>query len=77
MGTTGAKQHGGDPVFSSLSHDEVGSPSSIAGYSTEDFLSPDRPAVRAMHICLEAALIKINNIVPAMFGNPSPQMLEI
>ena len=76
MGAACAKQHGGDPVFTTLRHDEIGPLTLVSGYSAEDFLAPDRPAMGAMHIGRKAALIKINNVVPAMFGDPMPQLAE-
>ena len=73
VSTACVEQHGSNPVFTTLSHDEVGSLTFVAGDSAEDLSAPGRPAMGAVYIGLEATLIKINNILPAMFGNPTPQ----
>jgi hypothetical protein len=74
MGTGCFEQHRSNPVFATLSHDEVGSLTAVAGYFAEDFSPSDRPAMRAMHIGLKTTLVKIDDVAPAMLGNPAAQL---
>ena len=76
VGTAFAERHGRNPVLAPLRHDEIGSLALIASYFAEDLLAPGRPAMGTMHAGLKAALIKINHILPAMFGDPAPQLPE-
>jgi hypothetical protein len=76
VGAACVEQHGGDPVFAPLSHDEIGSLAPIAGYSAEDFSASERPAMRTMNVGGKPTLIEIDNILPAMFRNPEPQLAK-
>ena len=77
VGTSFVKQHGSNPVLAALSHDEIGSLALITGYPAEDFSAPGRPAMRAVHVGGKATLVEINNVLPAMSGNPTPQLAKI
>jgi hypothetical protein len=75
--TSFVKQHGSNPVLAALSHDEIGSLALITGYPAEDFSAPGRPAMRPIHVGLETTFVEINNVLPAMSGNPMPQLAKI
>ena len=68
------EQHGRDPILAPLRHDEIGPFMIVAGDFTKDLVAPTCPTMRPMNIGLETALIKINNIFPAMNGHPGAQL---
>lgn len=76
MGAAFVEQHGRNPVFATLRHDEVGAPAFIAGDFAENFPPPGRPAMRAMRIGLKTTLVKVDHIAPAMFGDPGAELAE-
>ena len=76
MGTACLEQHGRDPIFAPLRHDEVGSCVVVAGDPAKDLVAPRRPAMRPVNGGLETAFIKINDVFPAVLGNPSTQLAQ-
>lgn len=76
MGATCLEQHGRDPIFAPLRHDEIGSFMVVAGDFTKDLVAPRRPAMSPVNGDLETALIKINDIFPTVLGNPSSQLAQ-
>jgi hypothetical protein len=48
----------------------------VAGDFTKDFVTPRGPAMRPVNTGLKAALIKINDISPAVLGNPSTEVAQ-
>ena len=76
IGATCLEQHGRDPIFAPLRHDEIGSFMVVASDFTKDLVAPRCPAMRPVSCGLETALIKINNIFPAVFGNPGTQLAQ-
>ncbi|MDD2795161.1 MAG: hypothetical protein PHE40_04825 [Acidocella sp.] len=63
-------------VFAPFRYDEIGSFMVVAGDFTKDLVAPRCPAMRPVSCGLETALIKINNIFPAVFGNPGTQLAQ-
>ena len=59
-----------------LCHDEIGSFMVVAGDCTKDLVAPRRPAMRPVNTGLETARIKINDVFPAMPGNPGAQLAQ-
>jgi hypothetical protein len=76
MGATCLEQHGRNPIFVPLRHDEIGSLMVVAGDFTKDLVAPRRPAMRPVNRGLETALIKINDVLPTMLGNPGAQLAQ-
>ncbi len=76
MGATCLEQHGRDPIWPALRHDEVGSFMVVAGDFTKDLVAPGCPAMRPVNRGLEATLIKVHDIFPTVLGNPSAQLAQ-
>lgn len=76
MGAACLEQHGRDPIFASLRHDEIGSCMVVAGDFTEDLVASRRPAMQTVNRGLETAFIKINDVLPTVFGNPGAQLAQ-
>lgn len=61
----------GEPFLASLRHDEVGAPLfMIARHLAMHLDATLRPAMGAVALRLKAALIHVNDILRAMFGDP-------
>ena len=76
VSATCLEQHGGDPICPPLCHDEIGSLVRVARNFTKHFTAPGRPAMRPVRIGLKPALVKINDVLPAMLGNKSAQAAQ-
>ena len=70
------EQHGRDPILAPLRHDEIGPFMVVAGDFTKDLVAPRRPAMRPVNIGLKSALVKINDVFPAMNGYPGAQLAQ-
>ncbi len=68
------EQQGRDPILAPLRHDEIGPFMVVAGDFTKDLVASRCPAMRPVGRGLEAALVKVNNIFPTVFGNPGTQL---
>ena len=77
MATSGEGERG-QPFFAALRHDEIDAPFFVI---TSDlamhFRSAPCPAMRAVALCLKAALIHVNNILRAVFLDPFAQGTKV
>ncbi len=64
--TAALKQHGRDPLVSTLRHDEVGALAIIATDFSEDFFAARCPSVRAIAMRSKSAFIKVHDVFTAV-----------
>jgi len=71
------KQHGSEPFFAALRHDEVGGFAIAAGHIAEYFLATFCPTVGAETVFLKAALIDVDEIFLAVDWQQAAQFAQI
>lgn len=76
MRTTGLKQHWRQPVRPALRHDQVATAVVFTTDASEDLPAADGPAMRAVGVAGKSALVKIDHVVSAMFGDPQTQRAQ-
>jgi len=71
------KKQGGEPLFVALGHDEVLCFAVSGADGAEDFLPSYRPAVGAVAVGGESALIDIDDVAACVLGDEPAQFLKI
>jgi len=74
MCTTAFKQHRCQPLLATLRHDEVGCLTVVARDFTKDLHAALCPAVRPVAVFGKAALVKVDHVLAAVFGDPMTQV---